>query len=38
MYKIVQKKELNKSVILMDIEAPFIAKKALAEHKKKEGK
>ncbi len=30
MYKIVQKKELNKSVILMDIEAPFIAKKALA--------
>ncbi len=30
MYKIVQKRELNKSVILMDIEAPFIAKKALA--------
>jgi ferredoxin--NADP+ reductase len=30
MFKIVRKKELNKSVVLMDIEAPFIAKKALA--------
>ncbi len=30
MYKIVQKRELNKSVFLMEIEAPFIAKKALA--------
>jgi len=30
MYKIVRKKELNASVTLMDIEAPFIAKKAQA--------
>ena len=30
MYKIVRKKELNDSVTLMDIEAPFIAKKAKA--------
>ena len=30
MYKIVRKKELNASVTLMDIEAPFIAKKAKA--------
>ena len=30
MYKIVRKKELNAAVTLMDIEAPFIAKKARA--------
>ena len=30
MYKIVRKKELNSAVTLMDIEAPFIAKKAQA--------
>ncbi len=30
MYKIVRKKELNASVTLMDIEAPFVAKKAKA--------
>ena len=30
MYKIVRKKELNSSVTLMDIEAPFIARKAKA--------
>ena len=30
MYKIVRKKELNSSVTLMEIEAPFIAKKAQA--------
>ena len=30
MYKIVRKKELNSSVTLMEIEAPFIAKKAKA--------
>ena len=30
MYKIVRKKELNSTVTLMDIEAPFIAKKAKA--------
>jgi len=30
MYKIVRKKELNSAVTLMDIEAPFIAKKAKA--------
>ena len=30
MYKIVRKKELNPSVTLMEIEAPFIAKKAKA--------
>ena len=30
MYKIVRKKELNASVTLMEIEAPFIAKKAKA--------
>ncbi|MBQ3192217.1 MAG: sulfide/dihydroorotate dehydrogenase-like FAD/NAD-binding protein [Oscillospiraceae bacterium] len=30
MYKIVRKKELNASVTLMDIEAPFVAKKAQA--------
>lgn len=30
MFKIVRKKELNSSVTLMDIEAPFVAKKALA--------
>ena len=30
MYKIVRKKELNDSVTLMDIEAPFVAKKAKA--------
>ena len=30
MFKIVRKKELNEAVTLMDIEAPFIAKKAKA--------
>ena len=30
MYKIVRKKELNDSVTLMEIEAPFVAKKAKA--------
>ena len=30
MFKIVRKKELNPSVTLMEIEAPFIAKKARA--------
>ena len=30
MYKIVRKKELNPTVTLMDIEAPFIARKAKA--------
>ncbi|MGM9640100.1 MAG: sulfide/dihydroorotate dehydrogenase-like FAD/NAD-binding protein [Faecousia sp.] len=30
MYKIVRKKELNASVTMMDIEAPFVAKKAKA--------
>ena len=30
MYKIVRKKELNASVTLMEIEAPFVAKKAQA--------
>ena len=30
MFKIVHKRELNASVTLMDIEAPFIAKKAKA--------
>ena len=30
MFKIVRKKELNAAVTLMDIEAPFIAKKAKA--------
>ena len=30
MYKIVRKKELNPSVTLMEVEAPFIAKKAKA--------
>lgn len=30
MYKIVRKKELNSTVTLMDIEAPFVAKKAKA--------
>ncbi len=30
MYKIVRKKELNESVTLMEIEAPFVAKKAKA--------
>ena len=30
MFKIVRKKELNASVTLMEIEAPFIAKKAKA--------
>ena len=30
MFKIVRKKELNANVTLMDIEAPFIAKKAKA--------
>ena len=30
MYKIVRKKELNSAVTLMDIEAPFVAKKAKA--------
>ena len=30
MYKIIRKKELNSAVTLMDIEAPFIAKKAQA--------
>ena len=30
MYKIVRKKELNSAVTLMDIEAPFVAKKANA--------
>ena len=30
MYKIVRKKELNSAVTLMEIEAPFVAKKAKA--------
>ncbi|MBQ1264243.1 MAG: sulfide/dihydroorotate dehydrogenase-like FAD/NAD-binding protein [Oscillospiraceae bacterium] len=30
MYKIVRKKELNSAVTMMDIDAPFVAKKALA--------
>ncbi len=30
MFKIIKKEELNPSVVLMEIEAPFIAKKALA--------
>ncbi len=30
MYKIVRKKELNPTVTLMDIEAPFVARKAKA--------
>lgn len=30
MYKIIKKRQINDSVILMEIEAPFIAKKALA--------
>ncbi len=30
MYKIVRKKELNDAVTLMEIEAPFVAKKARA--------
>ena len=30
MFKIVRKKELNSAVTLMEIEAPFIAKKAKA--------
>ena len=30
MYKIVRKKELNSAVTLMDIEAPFVARKAKA--------
>ena len=30
MYKIVRKKELNSSVTLMEIEAPFVARKAKA--------
>lgn len=30
MYKILRKKELNKTVVLMEIEAPFVAKKAEA--------
>ena len=30
MFKIVRKKELNATVTLMDIEAPFIARKAKA--------
>lgn len=30
MYKILRRKQLNESVVLMDIEAPFIAKKAKA--------
>ena len=29
MFKILKKKQLNDSVVLMEIEAPFIAKKAL---------
>ncbi len=30
MYKIVKKRQLNENVVLMEIEAPFVAKKALA--------
>ena len=30
MYKILRKKQLNENVVLMDVEAPFIAKKAQA--------
>ena len=30
MYKIVNKKVLNQAVVMMDIEAPFVAKKAQA--------
>ena len=30
MYKIVRKKELNSAVTMMDIEAPFVARKAKA--------
>lgn len=30
MYKILKKRQLNENVVLMDIEAPFVAKKALA--------
>lgn len=30
MYKIVRKKELNPTVTLMEVEAPFVAKKAKA--------
>ena len=30
MYKIVRKKELNSAVTLMEIEAPYVAKKAKA--------
>ena len=30
MYKIVRKQELNPSITLMEIEAPFVAKKAKA--------
>lgn len=30
MYKIVRKKELNSAVTLMEIEAPFVARKAKA--------
>ena len=30
MYKIVDKKVLNEAVVMMDIEAPFVAKKAQA--------
>ena len=30
MYKILKKKQLNDSITLMEIDAPFIAKKALA--------
>ena len=30
MFKIVRKKELNSAVTLMEIEAPFVAKKAKA--------
>ena len=31
MFKIVRKKELNSAVTLMEIEAPFVAKKATTE-------
>ncbi|NLP26083.1 MAG: sulfide/dihydroorotate dehydrogenase-like FAD/NAD-binding protein, partial [Clostridiales bacterium] len=30
MFKIIKKRDLNKSVVLMEIDAPLIAKKALA--------
>ena len=30
MYKILKRRQLNENVVLMDIEAPYVAKKALA--------